>query len=140
LKVLRSEPGKAPQEKTITATLGSMPELRATGRNRATPNDEVTPSSDALDGVEVSDLDPATRRQFRIPNNVQGALVTNVDPNSSSADAGLRVGDVVLEIDRKPVHNADEAVQLSDKVKNHHTTLRVWRQGGSVYLGVDEKK
>ena len=67
-------------------------------------------------------------------------LVVQVDENSASADAGLQQGDVILEINRKPVRNADEAVVLSDKIKDKHILLRVWSRGGSHYLTVDESK
>ena len=48
---------------------------------------------DALDGVEVTDLgdlDARARRQHDIPTDLQGALVTSVQPDSNSAEAGLK--------------------------------------------------
>ena len=59
-------------------------------------------------------------------------------PNET-AQAGLRAGDVVLEIDRKPVRNADEAVKLSKNI-TENVLLRVWSKGGSRYLVVDNTK
>jgi serine protease Do len=82
-----------------------------------------------LDGVEVTDMDARMRRRFDLPSNLHGALVASVDQDSNSAQAGLRPGDVILEINRQPVHNADEAVALSEKVKGDHVLLRVWSQG-----------
>src|SRR5262249_32545576 len=102
--------------------------------------------SDALDGVEVGDLTAAFRRQLGIPREIRGALITNVDPNSASYDAGLRRGDVIQEINRKPVQQAEEAVELSNHVKDKRVLVRVWTngggggQGGSRYLVVDEGK
>jgi len=46
---------------------------------------------------------------------------------------------VVLEIDRKPVRNADEAVKLSKDIKES-VLLRVWSKGGSRYLVLDNSK
>ncbi len=99
---------------------------------------------DALDGVEVTDLDQSARRQFDIPNNVRGALVVNVDPDSNAADAGLRPGDIILEMDHKAVRNAEDAVKLSEEAKGDQILLRVWSQagggpGGTRYLTVDNK-
>ena len=101
---------------------------------------------DALDGVEVIDLDARTRRQFDIPANIFGALVVNVDQDSNAAEAGLRLGDVILEIDRHPVANANAAVELSEKAKGDQILLRVWGQpseggpAGTHYLPVDNIK
>ena len=64
-----------------------------------------------------------------MPGNVRGALVTKVDQDSNAAEAGLHAGDVIVEINRQPVRNADEAVALSEKVKGERILLRVWRGG-----------
>jgi serine protease Do len=125
LKVLRD--GKT---QTINATLGELPteELATLGSGRNRP--DAQRKSDALDGVEFGDIDRATRRQSNIPNNVEGALVTSVDPDSNAAEAGLRQGDVILEINKQKVRNADDAVALGDKVKSDESVLlRVWTPG-----------
>jgi len=98
------------------------------------PGDTAEPET--LEGVEVGDLDAKSRRQYSIPNHVRGALVTNVDPNSNAYTAGVRPGDVILELERKPVTNADEAVELSNNFKGKKVLLRVWSRGSTKYLFV----
>lgn len=93
-----------------------------------------------LNGVTVGDLDARTRSQLNIPRSVEGALITNVDPDSASAAAGLQEGDVILSLDRKPVKNAEEAVKLSEEIKGPKVVVRVWRDGGSRYIVVDESE
>jgi len=142
LHILRSEPGKAPVEKTLSTTLGELPPDAFSGRSRGrTPNEDGHTTLDGLDGVEVTDLDARNRRQLGIPGSLRGALVSNVDPNSNAAEAGLRQGDVILEIDRQPVHNGDDAVTLSQKAKGDRVLLRVWSNrggpGGTRYVVVD---
>jgi len=100
---------------------------------------------DSLDGVQVADLDGRARQQFGVPNNLRGALVINVDQNSNAAEAGLRQGDVILEINRQPVRNADDAVTLSKRAKGDHVLLRVWSRAGegisgTHYIVVDNRK
>ncbi len=134
------------KEKMLTATLAQMtPEQLAGGRGRGQQHDRDTSTTDALDGVEVRDLETRERRQFRIPESVQGVLVSKVDPDSNSADAGLRPGDVIIEINRQAVGNADEAVALSEKAKSPRIRLRIWRaegggDGSMRYLVVDNTK
>ncbi len=146
MQVLRSQPGRKATEKTLTATLGELPQDLLAASRRTGPNDRQQQNMDALDGVEVADIDAAARRELNIPRNVQGALVVNVDPSSAAAEAGLRQGDVVVEINRQAIHNADEAVALSEKVKgDDQVLLRVWSrgaggQGGTRYVAVENAK
>jgi serine protease Do len=145
MKILRSEPGKKPAEKTLTTTLDALPEDLASAGSRPESGREEKSSStpDSLDGVEVSDLDSTTRRQLRVPSDVQGAVVTNVDEDSNAAKAGpigLRQGDVILEINREPVHNGADAVELSKKATGKRVTLLVWRERSSFYITVENTK
>jgi len=101
-------------------------------------------ASDTLQGVAVTDLNSQTRQKYSVPQRIQGAVVNQVDPNSAAADAGLKEGDVILEINKQPVKSADEAVKLTSNAKDKITLLRVWSNSGgnsgSHYLVVDESK
>jgi serine protease Do len=145
MKVLRGGPGTRPVEKTFTPTLGELPQEMFAGRGRNGPDDGGQQGTDALDGVEVADLDAATKRQFEIPRIVQGALVANVDPDSEAAQAGLSQGDVIVEINHQRVRSADDAVALNQKVKGDKVLLRVWSRGpggagGTHYLVIENAK
>lgn len=121
------------KEKTFKLTVASQPgeETVATGGN---------PSGDdgVLDGVGVSDITPAIRREYEVPARIEGAFVTQVDPSSASAEAGLEPGDVILEINRKPVRNAEDAVKLTERTESPKTLLKVWSRAVIRYLVVDE--
>jgi serine protease Do len=142
LEVAATKPGsKVPveimrngNEKTLEVTIKPLPgteQLAAAGSQNN--NDTGT-----LNGVTVSDLDPQARQQYHIPKEVSGALITQVDPTSASAQAGLQPGDVIESINRHPVKDADEAVQLTEHPKSKQTLVRVWDDGGSHYVVVDE--
>jgi serine protease Do len=99
---------------------------------------EDDPDSGTLNGVGVADLDRQTRREFDVPPEINGALVTSVEPDSASAAAGLQPGDVIQEINRQSVKGADDAVRLTETSETKKTLLRVWSQRGSRYIVVDE--
>jgi len=94
-----------------------------------------------LNGVQVADIDQQARQQFNVPKNIKGAVVTQVEPGSPAAEAGLKPGVVIQEINKQPVKSADEAVKLTEKSDNNKRTLvRVWDNGSSHYVVVDESK
>jgi serine protease Do len=136
LRVLRGETGRKPSEKTVTAILGELPtnELTSTEKNPGKPNQKS--GNDVLEGVEVADINASTRRHFDIPRTLRtGAVISSVDQDSTAAEAGIQEGDIVLEINHQPVHSADEAVTLSEKVKGDHVLLRVWSRAGGGSTG-----
>ena len=93
---------------------------------------------DALHGVAVGELDQQTREELKVPANIHGALVSEVSPNSAAYEAGLREGDVILEINHQPVKNAQDAVNLTNSRSGNETLVKVWSHGGSHYLTVNE--
>ena len=120
--------------KTLDVTVKSQP-----GKEQLAENDATSQDSGTLNGVEVSDLNAQARDQFHVPEQVNGAVITQVEPGSASAEAGLKPGDVIQEINRHSVKDANEAVKLSEKSENNkHTLVRVWANGGSHYVVVDE--
>jgi len=132
VKVLRD--GKT---RTLEVTVKELPGTEVASNAKRANNEDA---SDALNGVAVDDLNGAAREQFKIPSTVKGVIVMGVEPDSAAYDAGLRQGDVIQEINRKPVTSADEAVRMTEKAGSKTTLLRVWSKGGSRYVVVDESK
>jgi serine protease Do len=120
------------KEKTFDVTLAELPEDLSVRQGEDPSSDVAEASSPSLDGVEVAELDGQIRRQYNIPTRIRGALVTTVDDDSKAAEAGLRPGDVIVEINRRPVRTADDAVELTRAVKGKNILLRVYSQSGGV--------
>jgi serine protease Do/serine protease DegQ len=72
-------------------------------------------------GWQAQDLTPELATAFRL-DNTGGALITRVDPGSGAHKAGVRQGDIVVEINghairnRAALHNAVGLVRAGDKV------------------------
>ena len=59
-------------------------------------------------GITLNNVTPEMSRQFELPANTRGAVITEVDPDSPAARV-LQPGDVILQVNRKPVTSANEA-------------------------------
>lgn len=130
--------------KTLVVTLGERPDLITRESAKPSPSTPGKPKADALDGVFVQDLDSDLRRQLQAPQTLAGALVTDVDRASNSYEAGLRAGDVIVEINHQPVANAQQAVDLCKAARSDQILVKIWRQlgGGAAtrYLSVDNTR
>jgi len=85
-------------------------------------------------GVTVDSLTSAERQQYNIPDQVKGAVIDNVRPGSPADDAGLAPGDVILEVDRKPVDDAQACVNaIHAAPAGKDILLLVWANGGTAY-------
>jgi serine protease Do len=124
------------EKETVKVTVQAQPDEKHVARN----DQDNSSDNGTLNGVGVGDLDPQARAEFNIPAQVKGAVITQVDPSSPSAEAGLKPGVVIEEINHQPVKSADEAVNLTAKTTDKRTLLRIWADGHSHYVVVDESK
>jgi serine protease Do len=74
-------------------------------------------------GIGISDVTPEEAKFFHV-DNASGAVVTQVEPNSPGAKAGLKVGDVITELNGKAVSDAGE-LQVEVGQKQPETTLHL---------------
>ena len=87
-------------------------------------------------GIGISDVTPENSKFFDL-KKAEGALVTEVEPNSPGAKAGLKTGDVITQLDGQPVSDAgDLQVHVGQKRPGTTINLEVMRQGKSMNLPV----
>tara|TARA_B100000686_G_scaffold329681_1_gene391115 strand:- start:4406 stop:5941 length:1536 start_codon:yes stop_codon:yes gene_type:complete len=98
LKVTLGELEKAEEEGLL-----DMPALAQTEEAPARP----TGSEIAALELSVSPITPNMRERYSIEDNVNGVVVTSVDENGRSFEKGLVEGDVISEVDQKPVQSVD---------------------------------
>ena len=122
------------QRRDINVNLGERPE--AEEETQASPKESE--SSSSVLGIQVQDLTPDIREQLQLPSGTQGAVVAGVEPGSPAGEAGLTEGDVIQEVNRKPVHNVQEMRQaLSSAGKNQPILLLINRGGSTTYVAIE---
>lgn len=113
---------------------GQLIEVNVTFAKRPAGYAALSITEGALRGVGVQKLTPALRAQWSVPSNVEGMLVSQIDPQSASARVGLQVGDVIEEINRQPAHNLDDFSRLAADLKNQQALLLINRRGTGLFL------
>jgi serine protease Do len=119
-------------EKTISAKLGTRDDKTAA-------NEEPSPGGNLSGklGVSVQDLTPQVARQLGVPASRSGVVIMQVQPDSPAADAGIRQGDIVEEVNRQPVKSSSDfknAVTQSSK----SVLLLIHRDDRTIYTVVEK--
>jgi serine protease Do len=116
------------------------------GMGFAIPTQIVRPTVDALIkygkvnhgyiGIGINDVTPDEAKFFHL-TDASGAVITQVEPNSPGAKAGLKVGDVITELNGKSVSDAGELqVKVGEQQPGTTLHLKALRDGKSVDLPV----
>ena len=141
LRVSQSAPGtvvkmdilRNGQKQQITATLGEVPEKAQTAENKEEGQ------AQEMEGVQVENLTPEVAQQLNLPAGTRGVVITNVDPNSTAAESGLTRGDIIQEVNRKPVNNVEQFRDAVRGAGNEPLLLLVNQQGSTRYVVISPK-
>ncbi|MGA9897495.1 MAG: Do family serine endopeptidase [Terriglobales bacterium] len=87
-------------------------------------------------GIGISDVTPENSKFFNV-TDAEGALVTQVESDSPAAKAGVKVGDVIRELDGKQIPDAGELqVEVGQKRPGSIIKLSILREGKSMTVPV----
>jgi serine protease Do len=115
------------QSRDIQATLGEYPETAAS--TGASSRGQAT----ALRGLRVEPLTRQILDELGLPNTTKGVVVSSVDPNSAAAQAGIQEGDIIQEVNRKPVQNMEEYDRAIANAGNNTVLLLINRKGTTLF-------
>ena len=113
LKVLRDK-----QEVTLTVAVGELKDEEVVA---------TAPEKGEL-GLTVQRLTPQMAESLGLEKS-EGVVVTAVEPGSAADEAGIRRGDVILEVDRKTVRNLDEYKKAIAGARKGRGVLFLVRRG-----------
>jgi serine protease Do len=121
------------KDMTLTANIAEMQENQQQAEAQTSAHPEKTASL----GLQLAPLDPALRREFRIPRNAEGAVVTAIAPDSPAASLGIEPGDVIESVDQQPVKTPQQAAEALDQAaKKGNILLLLNRHGSSQFVGL----
>jgi len=85
-------------------------------------------------GLGLADLNSDTREQAQAPDTLHGAVIERVQPGSPADDAGLRPGDVILQVNHKDVQSASDVKEaLASVPKGQDALVLIWSNGGNTF-------
>jgi len=119
------------KEQTLNVTL--------TERKTARESDEPgAPDNQSGFGMAVEPLTRDSARELGLPSSSGGVVVADVQSGGRAAGAGLRPGDVIVEVDRKPVSSPD-ALRSALKDGTRPALLLVQRGAATMFLTLDRQ-
>jgi len=130
LKVLRNG-----AEKTLSVKVAARPAEIASSKSAPAPD---AAASGKL-GVAVQDLNPQIAKQLGLSASVTGVVVTQVQPDSPAADAGIKRGDVVQEVNRQPVKSASDFRNAVSSQSAKSLLLLIQREDKTIYTVVERE-
>ena len=90
-------------------------------QRRLTGSDDQVPQPSSARGsglgLSVRDLDRDFADRFKLPDGMQGVVISRVEPMSPAFDAEVERGHVLLEINRHPVRSVDDYRRLTGNTK-----------------------
>jgi len=99
---------------------------------------EPEPKSDLV-GLQVQEMTPELAKRFGLESPA-GVVVSQVDPDGSAEAAGIEAGDIVLEIDRKPIKSKADYDAAIRGLEGKSSTLFLIRRGQqSLFVALDLK-
>ena len=87
-----------------------------------------TPTYKKSLGITVQNLTPETAKQLGVKKDT-GVVVTGVEPGSPAEEAGIQTGDLIQQVNRKPVKNAEDFIQKVENAKNQDSILLLLQRG-----------
>ena len=117
----------------VEVKLGEMPADRTAAAPGAPGGGRSTPASEL--GLTVQPVTPEIAKELQL-KDPSGVVVSRVDPASAAAQAGIERGDVITEIDRKPVKSVDDFEKATAGARGKSVLFRVQREGSALYIAM----
>jgi serine protease Do len=118
------------KEQTVRVTLGRLEdgehlaraggsgELKGESVKPSEPPAATLPATDVILGMKLAVLDADRRKSFGIAENVNGVVVTEVQPNSPAAERRVEAGDVIVEVGQEAMDKPEDVTSRVEALKS----------------------
>ncbi|HEX9020619.1 MAG TPA: DegQ family serine endoprotease [Nitrospirota bacterium] len=125
------------KELDLEVAIAELPKKLAETSAREEEQGESNEESNALAGLVVRELTPDLAKHFGLDENEKGVVVLKVDAGSRLYEAGIRPGDVILQLNQKNVSSLEDYKQAASKIKaKERILLLIRRKGQDLYVTV----
>jgi serine protease Do len=117
------------RDRTLDVAIDALPErtpVAAPARLRPDPL-----------GLSIADLTPEVAKKLGLRPGLKGVVVADVLPGGLAAEAGLRPGDVIQEVNRRPVRSAREFARAVEQARDQDLVLLVNRGASTAYVVIE---
>lgn len=116
------------QERITQITLAELKDSKV-----ANMQDSQGPSSSssALDGLSVEELNSALRQRYRIPDSINGVIITRVNPKSKAQELGFEVGDVIAQVENMAIRRPADLNNALTRFKDKNKRILVYSGNGT---------
>ena len=118
------------QRTTVSVVLGEMP----ASDEKPDPGEKAGAGGSL--GAQVAPLTSDVMKQLDLPETTTGVVVLGLQRGGRAAEAGLRPGDVIQEVDRAPVKSPKDVDQAFGKDDKRPHVLLVLRDGRTHYVAI----
>jgi serine protease Do len=129
------------ERKTLNVTVGELDIDAEQGRQarRGGGGGGEEPAATGF-GMDVGPITPEVARELELPRGRGGAIVTDIEPRSPAALAGLAVNDVILEVNRRAVTNVSQVTrELQGATAGTPVFLLIWREGQQIFVTMTKR-
>jgi serine protease Do len=123
------------QGRDVTVTLGELPVKDMTSSTLRQKSAPPEPSQPRL-GIAVTELTPELAEHLSLPKTTKGVVIADIEEGSPASEAGLQIGDVIQEVNRKPIKTvSDFQAQVSAR-RSGPMLLLVNHEGKTMFMAV----
>jgi serine protease Do len=128
IKVIRDK-----KTKTIEVTIAEQP--KSLGQSGSDENGESTAPTGVLSDLDVRELTDELASRYGLKGSERGVVIVRVRPGSTAEEGGVREGDMVLEVNRKPINSIKSYERaVSGLSKDQTVLLLLKRKGQTIFV------
>ena len=96
----------------------------------------ISPQKENDWGITVQELTPQLAQQLGLDSGTSGVVISDIAEGSPAADAGLRSGDLITEVNHEGINNLNDYQQALKQVKKNTNLLLLVKRGSGAFYAV----